>query len=78
MREGMRGDERKQLLFLFSKPAQGQALFPQGDVFTNRLLTVWAPQSKVAFVRLLRLPEMYNSSASFILSKHRCSTILGM
>lgn len=46
---------RKQLLFLLSKPTRGQGLFPQGDVFTNRLLTVWAPQSKVAFVHLPRL-----------------------
>lgn len=46
---------RKQLLFLLSKPMRGHGLFPQGDVFTNRLLTVWAPQSKVAFVHLLRL-----------------------
>lgn len=46
---------QKQLLFLLSKPAQGQGLFPQGDAFTNRLLTVWAPQSKVVFVHLLRL-----------------------
>lgn len=70
---------RKQLLFLLSKPERGQGLFPPGDVFTNRLLTVWAPQSKVAFVHLLRLAwDAQCPGAAFILSKHRCSTIVSM
>lgn len=70
---------RKQLLFLLSKPARGHGLFPQGDVFTNRQLTVRAPQSKVAFVHLLRLTwDVQCPGAPFILSKHRCSTIVCM
>lgn len=80
MREGMQGERRKQLLSLLSKPVRGgQGLFPQGDVFTNHLLTVWAPQSKVAFVHLLRLAwDVQCPGVSFILSKHRCSRIVSV
>lgn len=61
------------------KTNMGSRPFPQVDVFTNRLLTVWAPQSKVAFVHLLRLPwNVQCPGESFILSKHRCSRIVSM
>lgn len=45
------------VLFLLLKPARGQGLFffPQGEVFANRPLTVWAAQSKVVFVHLFKI-----------------------
>lgn len=64
------------VFFLLSKPARGQGLFfffPQGEVFANRPLTVWAAQSKVVFVHLFKsvmyiVPVQLSSTAN--LSRH--------
>lgn len=79
IREGIRGEDGNSCFFCSQIRRGGQGLFPQRDVFTNRLLTVWATQSKVAFVHLLLLAwDVQCPRASFILSKHRCSRIVGM
>lgn len=56
-----RGNARRNQKQLFSSCSQSRHgvkaffFFPQGEVFTNRPLTVWAAQSKVVFVHLFKI-----------------------
>lgn len=81
-----RGNARRNQKQLFSSCSQSRHgvkaffFFPQGEVFANRPLTVWAAQSKVVFVHLLKI-VMYivpvQLSSTVNLSRHdRCSMLL--